>query len=163
MSSRLALPCEALRDGGKLASLGTCLFLSTVPIPYPCTYSCAILAQTGAAQRLENSILPSVSVGTPLQVAGRYLQKRTVRKTLRSPVGPALSSMSGLCTRPSIPMMKLTFTFVPSLAAGRRGLGVARASGGCVSSHRERASACCTSLNCELRPGGVPIFFSFSA
>src|SRR5438309_8157952 len=112
-----------------------------------CTHSLRHFSPNRAAQRLENSILPSVSVGTPLQVAGRYLQKRTVRNTLRSPVGPALSSMSGLCTRPSIPMMKLTFTFVPSFAAGSMGLGVARASGGCVSSHRERASACSTSSN----------------
>jgi hypothetical protein len=64
--------------------------------------------QTAFFFPLENSILPSVSVGTPLQVAGRNLQLRTARKTLRSAIAPALSRIRGLLTRPSVPMMKLT-------------------------------------------------------
>ena len=104
-----------------------------------------------APYRLENSILPSVSVGTPLQVAGRYLQVRTVSRTWRSPASPALSRMSGLCTRPSVPMMKLTLTFLPWADGVKSGSGVVRASGGRTSSQSGRELMWRTSTNCEAR------------
>jgi len=105
------------------------------------------------SQRRENSIFPSASVGTPLQVAGRYRQVRTVRSTLRSPAGPALCRIRGLCTRPSAPTMKLTFTFDPAPAGTSRGSGVVSACGGRVSSQRERALTCGMSLNSAARRG----------
>src|ERR1700675_527709 len=98
------------------------------------------------SQRRENSIFPSASVGTPLQVAGRYRQVRTVRRMLRSPACPALCRISGLCTRPSVPTMKLTFTIVPVPAATRMGSGVVSACGSRVSSQRALALTCGTSL-----------------
>ena len=101
--------------------------------------------------RLENSILPSISVGTPLQVAGRYLQVRTVCNTRRSPAMPALSRISGLCTRPSVPMMKLTLTLWPCAAEVNSGSGVVRASGGWTSSQAGRELTWVTSTNWEAR------------
>jgi hypothetical protein len=85
---------------------------------------------------LENSVLPSVSVGTPLQVAGRNFQLRTTRKTLRSAIAPALSRIRGPLTCPSVPMMKLTLIRLRSLGV-KSGSGAMRAWGGSTSSHRE--------------------------
>lgn len=114
------------------------------------------------SQRRENSIFPSASVGTPLQVAGRYRHVRTVRKTLRSPAGPALCRIRGLCTRPSAPMMKLTLTFCPAPAGISSGSGVVSACGGLVSSHRARALTCGTSLNSAARAGVLQAWCSRS-
>ena len=111
-----------------------------------------ILAQRLAhCYRLENSTLPSVSVGTPLHVAGRYLHVRTVCKTRRSPATPALSRISGLCTRPSVPMMKLTLTLRPFAAVVKRGSGVVSASGGSTAAHAGRELICGTSMYCAAR------------
>src|ERR1700746_3067358 len=111
-----------------------------------------ILAQRfGGRYWLENSTLPSVSVGTPLHVAGRYLQVRTVCNTRRSPATPALSRMSGLCTRPSVPMMKLTFTLRPFAALLKRGSGVVSACGACTSAHAGTELTCGTSTYCDAR------------
>ncbi len=92
-------------------------------------------------------------MGTPLQVAGRYRQARTVRSTLRSPAGPPLCRIRGLCTRPSAPMMKLTLTLSPASIGTSSGSGVVNASGGWVSSQRERALECGTLLNSVARAG----------
>ena len=51
-------------------------------------------------------------------------------RMVRSSVGPALSRMRGECTRPSVPMMKLTRTFELGSAMSSSGFGVARGSGG---------------------------------
>lgn len=110
-------------------------------------------AQAGESQRRENSIFPSASVGTPLQVAGRYRQPRTVCNTLRSPAGPALCRIRGLRTRPSAPMMKLTLTLRPASTGASNGSGVVKACGGCVSSQRERALVCGMLLNSAARVG----------
>jgi hypothetical protein len=119
-------------------------------------------AQEGESQRRENSIFPSASVGTPLQVAGRYRQARTVCSTLRSPERPALCRIRGLCTRPSAPMMKLTLTFSPASVGTSSGLGVVKACGGWVSSQRERALECGTLLNSEARVGVLKTWCSRS-
>ncbi len=106
-----------------------------------------ILAQWPAhCYRLENSTLPSVSVGTPLHVAGRYLHVRTVCRTRRSPASPALSSISGLCTRPSVPMMKLTLTLRPFAAVVKSGSGVVSACGGSTAAQAGRELICGTSM-----------------
>lgn len=51
-------------------------------------------------------------------------------RIVRSSLGPALSRMRGECTRPSVPMMKLTRTFELGSAMSSSGFGVAKGSGG---------------------------------
>lgn len=87
-----------------------------------------------------------------------------MRRMLRSPVAPALSRMSGLWTRPSIPMMKLTFTF--ALVADRviKGEGVVRAWGGSTCPQLEGdAVTWGTSLNCAAWTSGLQATSSRSA
>src|SRR5579885_2445196 len=48
-------------------------------------------------------------------------------------------------------MMKLSLTVFPFAAGVVRGSGVARASGGCTSSHDGRELTCGTDANCEAR------------
>src|ERR1700691_263968 len=119
-------------------------------------------AQEGESQRRENSIFPFASVGTPVQGPGRYRQAPTGCSTLRSPAGPALCRIRGLCTRPSAPMMKLTLTLIPASVGTSSGLGVVKACGGWVSSQRERALECGTLLNSEARVGALKTWCSRS-
>src|SRR5580693_1207647 len=131
----LGIASSASCAGAELVGRASFLSLSTIQT----AVLGVILAQAGESQRRENSIFPSASVGTPLQVAGRYRQARTVCSTLRSPAEPALCRIRGLRTRPSAPMMKLTLTFSPASLGTIRGLGVVKACGGWVSSQRGRA------------------------
>jgi len=88
-------------------------------------------------------------------VAGRYFHVRTVRRTLRSRVVPALSRIRGLCTRPSVPMIKLTFTFALATLRIISGAGVVRAWGGWTSPQPEGAAAVWgMSLNVEALASG---------
>jgi len=86
-------------------------------------------------------MLPSASVGTPLHMAGRYRQERTAFSTLRSGDEPALSRIRGLCTLPSVPMMKLTLIVALKSGVSSKGFGVASGSGDDAASHRARVVA----------------------
>src|SRR5581483_1573323 len=89
----------------------------------------------------ENSTFASNSVGTPLQVAGRYRQCRTTSRTARSFHSSPPRSTNALCTRPSTPTTKLTITFSSASDESER-LGVAKASGGRVFWHLCGADEC---------------------
>src|ERR1017187_4927069 len=100
-------------------------------------------------------MLPSASVGTPLHRAGRYRQERTALSTLRSGEEPALSRIKGLCTRPSVPMMKLTLIFELKSGVSSNGFGVAKGSGACAASQPVRAVVCGTAAKRESRIADV--------
>jgi len=74
-----------------------------------------------------------------------------VSRMVRSSDGPALSRMRGECTRPSVPMMKLTLTRALNSAISSNGFGVANGSGGCEASHSVAAVACSIAANFESR------------
>ena len=101
----------------------SCLVHETIPRPE------TILAPTRPLSA-ENSILPSVSVRTPLQVAGRYLQSepsavRAGRRRART------LEDQGAVHVPSVPTMKLTFIFPSTRGrSDERILKNASASGG---------------------------------
>src|SRR5262249_7161735 len=75
----------------------------------------------------------------------------TACNTCQSPVRPELSRMSGLWTRPSVPMMKLIFTLCPYDEAANNGLDVDSACGGWASSHEGLSLMLATVANCEAR------------
>ena len=95
----------------------------------------------------------SESVGTPLQSAGRYRQKRMVRRTALSSLGPPLSRMKALWTCPSVPTMKLTRTRRSSSSGWSNGSGVSKASGGRTLPHFGRARGSDTGENSEICAG----------
>jgi hypothetical protein len=76
-----------------------------------------------------------------------------VSRMARSSLAPALSRMSGECTRPSVPMMKLTLTRVLGSAISSNGFGVAKGSGGAEASQSVVAAACSMAANFESRSG----------
>lgn len=138
-SRRYSSSVSPLRSGAFAGRLEDFSFLSLFTNR---THSTAeeILAQVRSlCYWLENSTFPSISVGIPSQVAGRYLQLRTTESTSRSPDRPALSKINGLCTRPSVPIIKLTFTRCPYAGITSRGVGVVKACGSCTSWHTARA------------------------
>ena len=72
-------------------------------------------------------------------------------RIVRSSAGPALSRISGECTRPSVPMMKLTLTRVSGSIMLSSGLGVAKGSGGSEASQVVPALACTMAAKLESR------------
>ena len=84
-----------------------------------------------------------------MQVAGRYRQLRTALKALPASDKPALSRMKGLCTRPSVPMIKLTLSLVSGSIRSSMGFGVAIGSGTAVSAQLVWLLECGTGENLE--------------
>src|SRR5271165_3822694 len=82
---------------------------------------------------------------------------------MRSSAGPKPSRIRGLCTRPSVPMMKLTVTALVEPGASSNGFGVAKASGGCAASQLARAAARAMVEKLELRTATTPSLRSRSA
>src|ERR1700733_10733877 len=68
-----------------------------------------------------------------------------------SSAGPALSRISGECTRPSVPMIKLTLTLVSESMMLISGFGVASSSGGSEASQVIPALACSMAAKLESR------------
>src|ERR1700680_2804532 len=81
----------------------------------------------------------------------------------RSSAGPALSRMRAECTRPSVPIMKLTLTLVLGSAISSNGFGVAKGSGGCEASQFVAAVACSIAANLESRSAEAHIWPSRAA
>ena len=108
------------------------------------------------SQRRENSILPSASVGTPLQVAGRYRQARTVCRTLRSPTRPTLCRIRGLCTRPSAPTIKLTLTLCRRRQEPLGDRAWSKPPAAAYLHNANVRSCAARRLNSEARPGALP-------
>ena len=122
------------------------------------------MSSSGESQRRENSIFPSASVGTPLQVAGRYRQVRTVRSTLRSPDGSSTLQNQRTVHAAVGADNKADFDFESCFDRNRQRIGRSQSfRGGWVSSQRGRALTWGMSVNSAARVGVLKIWCSRSA
>ena len=102
-------------------------------------------------------------IGLVVVVAGAMLPKmHSVSRTARMSWFPALCKISGLCTRPSVPTIKLTWIFTSGSTLSRMGFGVVSASGACVFSQRLLVVVWGTSANSESCTGNRQIFCSLA-